>query len=175
VKSRAHSADNYPENARASPEASSARSCLTLACSVANRLLFPCECIFNRSEIGRENTCRLSARLGSSRPSQGILARNSREFILLRRECGGVGEVASAYYGQFSKNPRLDSSRDFPSRLDRVCLVPNRPRIGCELLENLPVKICWDKPVSDFLAKGSNGVAAATIYLHSFRLRRDVA
>jgi hypothetical protein len=51
-----------------------------------------------------------------------------------------VGEVAKCYYGQFSENPRktlgLYPSRDFPSRLHRVCLVPNRPRILRESVAN---------------------------------------
>jgi len=38
--------------------------------------------------------------------SQGILARNSREFILFAERMRGVGEVAKRSYGQFSENPR---------------------------------------------------------------------
>src|SRR5215472_11722529 len=47
-----------------------------------------------------------------------------------------VGEVAKCYYGQFSGRWSDYPSHDFPSRLHRVCSVPNRPRIHREPVAN---------------------------------------
>jgi hypothetical protein len=82
-----------------------------VVCLVAGRLLFPSESVANRSEIGQENSCRLSARLGSSRQSQGILARKSREFILFAERIWGVNEITRAYYGQFLPMARTSLAR----------------------------------------------------------------
>src|SRR5215469_1401799 len=54
--------------------------------------------------------------------------------------CGEDGRASvksrSAVTDNSRKTLELYLSRDFPSRLHRVCLVPNRPRILCESVAN---------------------------------------